>query len=197
MKKNARRNRKMRKVLMMVCCMALLVGITIGGTVAWLTASTGEVKNTFTPSTINITLEEELPANKTAKMLPGSTIGKDPKVGVVANSEAHWLFVEIVESNNFDAFMTYEVADGWTAVPGVANVYYREIDLATAQAGTTTPYPVLANNTVTVRDTVTKAMMDALTAETYPTLTFKAYAVQKEAAADAATAWTLRPTTGN
>ena len=40
------------------------------------------------------------------------------------------------------------------------------------------PYSVLANDQVTVRDTVTKAMLNGLTEATQPTLTFTAYACQ-------------------
>ena len=52
---------------------------------------------------------------------------------------------------------------------------------------------ILNDNQVQVKDTVTKADMNKLTAETYPTLTVKAYAVQKEAAKTAEAAWALRP----
>ena len=41
-------------------------------------------------------------------------------------------------------------------------------------------YQILANNQVMVLDEVTKADMKALTEATYPTLTFTAYAIQKD-----------------
>ena len=40
-----------------------------------------------------------------------------------------------------------------------------------------------------MKDTVTKADMDALTEETYPTLSFIAYAIQQANLASAADAW--------
>ena len=107
-------------------------------------------------------------------MIPGYTIDKDPKVTVKAGSEKCFLFVKVEKSTNFDSFMTYDMADGWTALAGVNGVYYRVVD--TADMGTA--YSVLANDRVTVRDTVTKADMNALTEATQPTLTFTAYACQ-------------------
>ena len=177
------------KGLTLVLALVLVFGAVVGGTVAWLTDKTAEVKNTFTPSDINIELDEN--TGPTYQMVPGKTITKDPFVTVKADSEACWLFVEIIESANYDNFLTYAPAAGWTAVPDVDNVYYRNVTKSTADQ----EFKVLLNDTVTVNDTVTKAMMNALTEATYPTLTFMAYAVQQEAATDAATAWTLRPTT--
>lgn len=177
----------MKKKITLLLSLALAVAIGIGGTLAWLTAKTEEVKNTFTVGNINITLTEEAGGNtKEFKMVPGQTITKDPKVTVKAGSEACWLFVKIEESANLDNFISYAVADGWTALTGVDGVYYRAVDATT----TDMVYPVLTGNQVTVENDVTKAMMDNLTADTYPTLTFTAYAIQQAGFNDAAAAWT-------
>ena len=161
-----------KKSLALVLALAMIVVCVVGGTLAWLTATTGSVTNTFTYGDINITLAES--ENLDLKMIPGYTIDKDPKVTVKAGSEKCYLFVKVAESDNFDSFMTYDMADGWTALAGVNGVYYRVVD--TADMGTA--YSVLANDRVTVRDTVTKADMNALTEATQPTLTFTAYACQ-------------------
>ena len=194
--KKARTNNA-RGILLLVGLMSLVAVISIGGTIAWLTAETAPVTNTFTPSDINITLTESDADNdgktleNSYKMVPGGTITKDPNVSVDANSEACWLFVELEKSTNFDKFMTYTIAADWKAVPGVDNVYYREVT-ATGNSATEN-MAILNDNQVQVKDTVTKADMNKLTAETYPTLTVKAYAVQKEAAKTAEAAWALRP----
>jgi len=184
-----------KKTFLMLLALVMVLGIAIGGTLAWLTATTSEVKNTFTPSNIDITLAETKPDNKTAKMVPGADIEKDPKATVLAGSEDCWLFVEITKSANFDNFMTYEVAGGWTLVEGTTNVYGRKV-LAADQGKA---FSILKDDKVTVKDNVTKEAMAALTAETYPTLTFKAYAVQLMKDSDteftAAEAWANRPTT--
>lgn len=173
----------MKKKVLSIVAVILVLCCAIGGTLAWLTDKTDPVVNTFTVGDINIELTES--ENLNLKMVPGNTITKDPKVTVKANSEACWLFVKVEESANFDSFMTYDMADGWTELPGVAGVYYREVAATTAA----TDFSVLKGDSVSVKDTVTKADLNALTQNTFPTLTFTAYAVQKDNVADAATAW--------
>ncbi len=170
-----------KKTLALVLALTLLVAGVVGGTLAWLTDRTAEVKNTFTVGDINIGLTE---TTTDYKMVPGNTIAKDPTVTVKANSEACWLFVQVTESENLDTFITYAIAEGWTALPSVDGVYYREVSASDADQ----TFPVLAGNAVTVNNTVTKAM---LTAKDFanPTLTFKAYAVQKDNVASASDAW--------
>lgn len=162
-----------KKSLALLLAIALVVVGAVAGTVAWLTAQTAAVKNTFTTSDIKIELTET--TGESYKMIPGCTIGKDPKVTVKTGSEACYLFVKLEKSENFDTFMTYEMADGWEALPGAPGVYYRKVAAATAD----TTFGVLKGNQVTVRGTVTKEQMNALTAaDTYPTLTVTAYASQ-------------------
>lgn len=173
----------MKKKVLSIVAVVLVLCCAIGGTLAWLTDKTASVTNTFTVGDINIDLTES--KNLNLKMVPGNTITKDPKVTVQANSEACWLFVKVEKSANFDSFMTYDMADGWTELPSVTGVYYREVAATTAA----TDFSVLKGDSVSVKDTVTKADLNALTQNTFPTLTFTAYAVQKDNVADAATAW--------
>ena len=181
-----------KKSLALVLALAMIVVCVVGGTLAWLTATTPEVKNTFTAGDINITLAES--ENLDLKMIPGYTITKDPKVTVLAGSEKCYLFVKVVKSTNFDNFMTCTIADGWTALTGVNGVYYREVETSTANQ----EFAVLKDNQVTVRGDVTKGMLNALTEATRPTLTFTAYAVQlnknNTTEFTAAEAWALAET---
>lgn len=170
-----------KKTLALVLALTLLVAGVVGGTLAWLTDRTAEVKNTFTVGDINIGLTE---TTTDYKMVPGNTIAKDPTVTVKANSEACWLFVQVTESENLDTFITYAIAEGWTTLPGVDGVYYREVPASNADQ----TFPVLAGNAVTVKDTVTKEMLTA-DGFTNPTLTFKAYAIQKAHFDTPAAAW--------
>ena len=176
-----------KKSLALVLALAMIVVCVVGGTLAWLIDKTDPVTNTFTYGDIDITLAET--TGTSYKMIPGYTIDKNPKVTVLADSEKCYLFVKVEKSTNFDTFMTYDMADGWTALTGVNGVFYRVVD--TADMGTA--YSVLANDKVTVKDTVTKAMLNALTEATQPTLTFTAYACQYNNSNgthfDAADAW--------
>jgi len=180
MKKGKYANKGMRKSVALLLTMVLLLGVAIGGTVAWLTSQTDTVVNTFTTSNIGATLTET--TGETYKMIPGWTIDKDPKASVTEGSEDSILYVQITESANFDDFMTYEIADGWTVVDATKypNVYYRifEDDDAANTNEKGKAYSILKDDKVKVLDTVTKEDMDGLTADTYPTLSFKAYAIQ-------------------
>ena len=176
---------KKKSIATLLIVVVLTAAIAVGGTLAYLTAKTDTVTNTFTVGNVAIDLTEEHPADQTAKMVPGNTIEKDPMVTVNANSEACWLFVKIDKSSNFDNFFeTFSVADGWTQGSGAipSNVYYRQVNSsASAQnfyilAGNIT----YANGFVTVNGTVTQDMMNGITTDptTAPTLAFTAYAVQ-------------------
>lgn len=172
-----RRNKKREtKLVLLILAMCLLVGVAIGGTMAWLIAQTDPVVNTFVVGNIEIELDESDDLN--LKMVPGDVIQKDPTITVKKDSEDCWLFVEIKEEDTAD-FLTYEMADGWTEIDAGTNgrkVYGRKVENVTADK----PFTVLKNNEVKVLDTVTKAMMDAIKNGTAnePKLTFTAYAIQ-------------------
>lgn len=170
-----------KKTLALVLALTLLVAGIVGGTLAWLTDQTAEVKNTFTVGDINIGLTE---TTTDYKMVPGNTIAKDPTVTVKANSEACWLFVKVTESTDLKDFITYAIAEGWTALPGVDGVYYREVPASAADQ----TFSVLADDAVTVKSDVTRTMLETAKTDA-PTLTFKAYAVQKDNVASASDAW--------
>ena len=174
-----------KKLTVSLAVLALVACMAAGATLAWLTAKTSSVTNTFTYGDINIELKET--TGESYKMVPGNTIAKDPKVTVKANSEACWLFVKVEKSGNFDKFMTYGIADGWTKLDGVDGVYYREVALSTSD----TEYGVLSGDSVKVKTTVTKEDFTGLTSETMPTLTFTAYACQKDNVTTATQAWNL------
>ena len=187
-----------KKALAVMLSLVLVIGCVTGGTLAWLTAGSETVTNTFTESGINITLNETKPENKTAPMVPGWKIDKNPTVTVDEDSEDCWLFVKITESTNpdLDAYISYAIATGWKTVqPEDANgvtVIGRKVykgegkdGFAILGAGTyTDPMGDKDNFTITwgenqvcVKPSVTKQMMEAIRTNK-PTLSFQAYAVQ-------------------
>ena len=193
-----------KKAIALVLACVMCVGIGIGGTLAWLTAKTTAVTNTFTVGDIELDLYEHLLNDdgtlKTGdtditrtgindyKIVPSVNLNKDPQVVVKAGSEACWLFVKVVEEywptatlEDGTRKVSYAIADGWTKVEGQTNVYYREVKAT----DTAREFPVLSGNIVTVSDQLTKGDIKA----TQPKLTFTAYAVQQDNIADAATAW--------
>lgn len=165
-----------KKGLAMVLALVLLAVCAVSGTLAWLTAKSDTVVNTFTTSDIKVELTE---TNETYKMVPGYDIHKDPKAKVLDGSEECYLFVKLEKSSNFDTYLEYVIADGWTKLDGVADtVYYRVVDGTNNQIGTA--YSVLKGDQVTVKGSVTKEQMNALDADDVakPTLTITAYASQ-------------------
>ena len=185
------------KLVVAMLAVTLLIGCAIGGTVAWLTANTAPVVNTFTYGDINITLAET--TGSSYRIIPGVDIAKDPKVTVNPNSEACYLFVKITEEN-WPTFtetdgttkkVSYGIPTDWKPLAGETGIYYREVDAATAKKGESyyilkgdTTYP---NGVVTVSENLTKNEVNGIT--TQPKLTFTAYAVQKDGISTAADAW--------
>lgn len=182
-----------KKGLALVLALTLLVVGVVAGTLAWLTAKSDTVVNTFTTSDIEVKLEETkgttVTGGKEFKMIPGYELEKDPKAWVVAGSEDCYLFVKLDWANNTYTsgettknYLTWAIADGWALVPGETNVYYRTVTSAqmSSDKGATNAYPVLAGNKVTVSGDITKEQMNALDAEgaVKPTLTITAYASQ-------------------
>ena len=192
-----------KKLIAIVVAAALVVCCAITGTLAWLTATSPKVTNTFTFGNIDITLTEDEggDGHDQFKMIPGWTIDKDPVVTVEGGSEDCWLFVKVDESTTpaLTDYITYIVGGksvtddtttsvvegGWEQGNGTdipANVYYREVSASTNdQAFSVIGYmngSTFIADKVLVKDTVTKAMMDALTDATQPTLSFTAYATQ-------------------
>lgn len=173
MKNHANRRSVGMKTFVAMLALVLVIGCAVGGTVAWLTAQTEPVVNTFTYGDINIDLTE---TNETYKMVPGYDIHKDPTATVLDGSEECYLFVKLEKSGDFDQFLTYTMAEGWTKLDGVTDtVYYRVVDGTNNKIGT--PYSVLKDDKVTVKDTVTKGMMKTAEQDK-PTLKITAYASQ-------------------
>lgn len=207
--------KKMVKPVMTAIAVALVLCSIIGGTVAWLVAETETVTNTFTYGDIDIDLEET-DTNKDADnnentntypMIPGGDITKDPKVTVKQGSEACYLFTALTEKggnvevagvkHSFGSYLAYEIAVGWTEVPNsqviaqdgsVTKYYYREV-AKTDVENNDVVYGVIKDNKVTVEQTVTKEMLNALdkdidgnalTDPVYPKLEVTACAVQKD-----------------
>lgn len=195
-----------KKLVISIIALSLVLCSLVGVTLAWIVDSTAPVVNTFTYGDINITLTET--TGNTYKMVPGDTIKKDPKVTVLKDSEACWLFVEVTKSANFDTYMTFEMDGNWEKLNenGLTAVYYYKRTELDQKLTADKTYSVLLNDQVAVKNSVTKAMMNAIdgivaddaaegAAESElalrPTLTFKAYAVQKDNVASAAEAWEI------
>lgn len=187
-----------KKTLISIIAVALVICVSIGGVLAYLTSRTNTITNTFTVGNVGLTLTETWNTDSngdgtndswSAKVIPGKEYTKDPVVTVDADSEDCWLFVKFDENNNpatyFDYTSTLTGANGWTQGDGTnipKNVWYRSV----LASDTTKTWHLLEGDKITVSgDRVSAANMnDAANAE----LAYTAYAVQKEGL-DAKTAW--------
>ena len=169
--------KKLMKIVAILACAAILVAGSVAGTFAYLAMKTTPITNTFTAGNIEITLTEGSESAKTFsyKMIPGQVYTKDPKVTVEAKSEKCWLFVKIDKSTNFDTFLTYNMAEGWTELDSSGSgVYYRVVDVSAAD--TDAVFAVFDGNKLTAKSDATKAEYETLTNALYLNVT--AYAVQ-------------------
>ena len=173
-----------KKVLLIALAAILLVGASIGGTLAWLTA-TASVINTFTVGKVNIDLYEHTLAEdgKTLKtgetnitrtgnayhLVPGETYGKDPTVIVNDGSEECYVFVKV--ANPFgDKLVPNIVSTNWIEVtvpnPIAGEKVYKYTNTATAGQNLQVFTEVTASSSIV--------------AETFGNIVVTAYAIQKE-----------------
>ena len=193
---NRRRSVSSRAFIALLA-LVLVIGCVAGGTVAWLVAKTDPVVNTFTYGNIDIALAET--TGKDYKIIPGTDIKKDPKVTVKGGSEACWLFVKVEEVGAISTITTdpvhYAIDTGWAQLKDkdgkdVSGVYYRLVDAVDND----TAFNVLKDNKIIVSGELTKETINGYAVQ-QPTLTFTAYAVQKENIDNAADAWAKVPST--
>ena len=173
---------------MLALTLVLAAYWAVGGTAAWLAAKSDSVASTFTFGDINITLKDEDPQEGQIKIIPGMDIKKALKVTVQADSVDCWLFVKVEQTGTFvPDKVTYSIDDSWTKGDGSQipeNVYYCQVNGVT----TDREFPVLKDDKITVSKELTKEEIRNITG---PTLTFTAYAVQKEGINTAADAWAV------
>lgn len=161
---------KARKILVSLAALALVAAISIGGTLAYLTAQS-TVKNTFTVGKIGMTMDEALvnedgePVTRNAdgsltvvenpgaatrvnensyKIMPGHTYTKDPTIYVAAKSEASYVFIAV--KNDVAAYEAETVSGGYTRIDAqIANNEWTAVGNAiTAPAGYTIYYKTQA-----------------------------------------------------
>ncbi len=184
--------KKSTKALSLVLALVLAVSCGVVGTLAWLSAKTNDVVNTFTFGNLNVTLTE--PTGDKYQIVPGTNLHKNPKAAVKAvegyDAVDAYLFVKAQKTDWPASNVTFEIAKGWTQVPGQNDVWYREVPAANYGQ----EYQILAGDetytdgVVKVDGALTKAEVEAMPGKT-PKLTFTAYAVQQTGFDGPAAAW--------
>ena len=171
-----------KKIVTAGLALVMVAGISVAGTLAYLTAQTTEKINTFTVGNINIELTEPdwTAGEGSQKILPGDVVKKDPTVTVKANSEACYVYVAIdnglkLEDGTLAGTLNIDTGN-WIEVKksGDTTVYrYKEV-VNTGAADTVLPDVF---TTVTVSSSVTSKNIGQLDGDK---ITAQAYAHQSQ-----------------
>lgn len=203
-----------RSVFLMLA-LILVIGCTIGGTLAWLTAQTKEVQNTFVAGQIgDLKLEENDTASTTYKdgkyiVIPGMDITKSPTVTYTPTNKDGtvpvdaYVFVKLSQPAGATAKWTYEdskyvIKSGNPASVvmsfeiadgwtklGDQDVFYREVKATDSKLDAVS---IINGNKITVSSEITEKDVEPV-AKAADKLTFQAYAIQKDGFTSETAAW--------
>lgn len=207
---------KMKKFALIAACAMLLVCVTIGATVAYLTAD-DKVVNTFTVGTVNIKLDEakvdtdgkaiepeERVKENSYKLLPGHTYDKDPTVTVLEGSEPSYIKMTVTfsKASELDAIFAPTGAELTSIFNGYDAANWTYKGNTKGAAANTRTYEFWYKETVgapdanvaldalfdsiTVPGTITKEDLAKIEGMT---ITVNAYAIQADGFANADAAW--------
>ena len=205
------------KAMTLVLAFVLVIGASVAGTLAWLTAKTETVTNTFTSAELfanpatDFTLWEheatdadgdgaytldntkEVKAN-TYDILPGVDIPKDPTVDVVNLEEHAYLYIKV--TGTLPTGLSYTIdSENWEALnetdyPGVYVYKGTNADSTSKVIKATDTSKKTFTATILADNKITVASSYNGTADTGITLSFEAYMVQATGnGATAAEAW--------
>lgn len=200
------RKQRNRRIALTLCLMFVVAFASIGGTIAWLTAESGEVTNTFTVGDINIKLDEAVLGSTTGertttgnegyKIYPGAVIAKDPTVTVLVDSEPCYVYVSVDNQIKLtDAaapVATLNIGENWSAVStsGTKTIYAYTTDTGETKNPTVVnalnaevKLPAVFTNVTIDTESVTKANIQQLKDKT---IVVQAYAHQSNATTVAA-----------
>lgn len=165
----------MKKTLTILATLALVAAISIGGTLAYLTAKTDAVTNTFTVGNIGMTLDEHTRnadgtltdqttnAINDYKVIPGATDHKDPTLHVAAGSEPCYVYALVdnglVIGGTTVADVNVDGEDWVTVETSGTKTLYRYNNIVDAS---TTGQDLEVFSTVTYSDTITSTTIEGL-----------------------------------
>ena len=104
---------KKKSILLTLTAVVLAMAIGVGGTIAYFTSTTEDVKNTFTVGNVAITLDEadvtyandvwtagedRVQSNTYENVYPGAELPKDPTIHVADNSQQAYVAMKVVIS---------------------------------------------------------------------------------------------------
>lgn len=212
--------KKTSKALLLVLCAVLLVTASVMGTMAYLTAKTVTVENTFSVGKVTFDAESALDeaavneygqklnaaggvaeegdtlaarvVKNTYKLIPGHSYTKDPTIHITKGSEACWLFVKV--DNGIEAIED-KTAEGNTIATQMTDEGWLPLEVN----GAAVDNVFYQKDTVDAREEAKNIVVfkefilaDDAAVENYADakVNITAYAVQADGFATAAAAWT-------
>ena len=185
--------KKFVKAALIASCALVLMVATIAGTLAYLTDKTEAISNTFTSGKVKITLDNEVDAGVNVneyKLLPGKKYDYKPVVTVVADSEACYLFVKVVnniaaleESGNTTIAKQLE-SNEWTLLSGDVYSYNSIVTSSNANQ------KVNVFSNFTISETADNKNFENIATKT---IEITAYAIQADGFNNATEAWAAAP----
>lgn len=196
---------KKKNLLVMAMSMVLVAAVAVGGTLAYLTASTSAVTNTFTMNGITLTLQEQaqavaqdqaykqndgkaavaLSANPITytNLVPGSQVSKEPVLTVAADSAACYVYAYV---SGYDANETIAYNDAkWETVSTTAAGTLLRYTAAVPNAAAAQQLEAIFT-TVTINSGLTEAPTGGLASITVEGYAHQAGSGATQAVADAA-----------
>ena len=173
---------KIKRILLSVLALALVAALSVGATLAFMSAEDTRVINNFSFGSISVQIAEEVPTDlpddveavaagkgvSYTKVTPGVQLPKQPAVSVKTDVKAY-VFINV---SGFDANLKCDgINSTWTAVDGTTDTY-----------GNGTYYKVVeANNAMTFVDNAFESVTVSSTctgSETLPTVYIDVFAIQ-------------------
>lgn len=173
---------KIKRILLSVLALALVAALSVGATLAFMSAEDTRVINNFSFGSISVQIAEEVPTDlpddveavaagkgvSYTKVTPGVQLPKQPAVSVKTDVKAY-VFINV---SGFNANLKCDgINSTWTAVDGTTDTY-----------GNGTYYKVVeANNAMTFVDNAFESVTVSSTctgSETLPTVYIDVFAIQ-------------------
>lgn len=173
---------KIKRILLSVLALALVAALSVGATLAFMSAEDTRVINNFSFGSISVKIEEEVPTNlpgeveavandkgvNYTKVTPGVQLTKQPAVSVKTDVKAY-VFINV---SGFNANLKCDgINTTWTKVDGTTDTY-----------GNGTYYKVVeANNAMTFVDNAFESVTVSSTctgSETLPPVYIDVFAIQ-------------------
>ena len=167
-----------KKILITVLACVLVAALAVTGTVAYLTAQTGPVVNTFSFGTLGLELTETYAQD--SKIIPGGTISKTPVISVTKGSEECYVYAEIV--NGFGTDANLNISTDWALVGDSSTVYRYKDTVNAVDASDNVPLTALFSTVSFSGETINSGNIETVAEKT---ISIDAFAYQASGVAQA------------